>query len=113
MSNNTFIVTEWVTTFKTVFINENQKNNTLETSLIDQLKRKFPKARKNFSALCEGALIHILNDPQNYFLNKAKYHLKMFQLCKQQADFEKEFKKTILSADQRREILTEVIKKKV
>ena len=90
-----------------------RKTVSLDTNLVHQIRCKFPKQSRNFSAFVEGSLLVVLNEPEKFWRAKAKYHYQMFQLCHQQANFEKEFKKTKYTAETRKEILTKIINEKV
>jgi hypothetical protein len=87
-----------------------QKSITIDNNLINQLLQKFPNSRRNFSALVEGCLIAVLNNPAKYWQSKAKYHAQMLNMCQSQAQFFRECNKNNIKEEERKNILCEVIK---
>jgi len=82
-----------------------QKTITLETWLIEEIMRKHPQARTNFSRVAEALLMSAVNNPLQYWRAKAKLHQQLFQSAMLHVDTLRSMIKDTPSQDQKQEVL--------
>ena len=91
-----------------------KKSISLENWLCQEILKRFPQSRHNFSAAVEGLLIASINNPLAYWKHQAKYHAQKMQLAASQVqlyeEMEREMTKDNKSIDVRNNILMEAIK---
>ena len=93
-----------------------KKTLTLNSWVIEEIKKRFPKARFNFSGAVEGLLIASMNNPKAYWRSQAKYHKQYFDIAMQKVklydSMENEMKKENAHVESREKAIISAIKNK-